>query len=551
MEVFKLLGTIAISNSDANDAISETTGKAESAESKMTNAFKKIGAAIATYFAIEKIKDFGQKCIEMASDVEEMQNKFDVVFQGMTDEVESWAETYAAAIGRNSNTIKGYLADNQNMFVGMGMTRDAAAGLSENLVSLALDLASFNNLEEDEAVNAMSKALMGETESAKRLGAVLNDNTRAMAMEALGYEGKYDALSEAEKMEVNYQAILMQSTDAVGDCERSLSSYKGQTIQLNSAKEKLYETIGTMLLPIMTELIGGMTKMITVVQSAVEWFREHETVAAILAVGIGTITAAIAAYTIAQSAAAIATAVATAATTAFGAVMAFVTSPITLVILAIGALIAIGVLLYKNWDVIKAKCVEFVELVKEKFMVMKDKVVEIFTAIKDKIKEIWEGIWSTIKGIINNIIGGVENMVNSVIKGINKLLSGISKVANAVGSLLGLDPVNLQLNELSLPRLATGGVLEKGQVGLLEGSGAEAVVPLERNREWIARVSEEMNVQGIGGNKETLNVLNGILAAMNELKDSNEELPEKLKDSIANLKFSISNREFARLVKAV
>jgi zinc transporter ZupT len=254
MELFKLLGTIAINNTDANNAIEETTGNAQKSEGKISSAMKKIGAAVVTYIATDKIKAFGSECVEMASNVQEVQNKFDVVFQGMTDDVEKWAEKYADSIGRNRNTIKEYLADNQNMFVGMGMTREQGAKLSEQMIELGLDLASFNNLQEDESVNALSKALMGESESAKRLGAVLNENTIAMAQEQLGYKGKFQALTEAQKMEVRYQAILNQSQDAVGDCARSLDSYKGRQIQAQSAMENLKETIGTRLIPYMTKM---------------------------------------------------------------------------------------------------------------------------------------------------------------------------------------------------------------------------------------------------------------------------------------------------------
>ena len=252
LELFRLLGTIAVDNTAANNSLDNTTGKAEKSEGKISKAFKKIGAAVVTYFSVSAIVNFGKACITAASDVEEMENKFNVVFEGMSEEVDAWADDYATAIGRNKNNIKEYLADNQNMFVGMGMTREEGAKLSENLVTLALDLASFNNLNEDDAVNAMSKAIMGETESAKSLGAVLNDNTRALAMEQLGYTGKFDSLTEAQKMEVNYQAILNQSADAVGDCERSVDSYKGRQIQLQSALQSVKEKIGQLLLPLAT-----------------------------------------------------------------------------------------------------------------------------------------------------------------------------------------------------------------------------------------------------------------------------------------------------------
>lgn len=255
MEIFKLFGSVLVNTSGAESSLDKTGKKAEGLGSTFSNVFKKIGAVVATYLSARALISFGKECIELASNVQEMENKFNVVFQGMTEEVNAWAENFAASIGRNSNTIKGYLADNQNMFVGMGMTREAGAKLSEQMVELALDLASFNNLNEDDAVNAMAKALMGESEAAKSLGAVINDNTIAMAMEQMGYEGKFQALTEAEKMEVRYQAVLMQSADAVGDCARSLDSYKGRQIQLKSTTEKLKETIGSYLLPVMTKVL--------------------------------------------------------------------------------------------------------------------------------------------------------------------------------------------------------------------------------------------------------------------------------------------------------
>lgn len=83
----------------------------------------------------------------------------------------------------------------------------------------------------------------------------------------------------------------------------------------------------------------------------------------------------------------------------------------------------------------------------------------IWNTISNIVTTVWNGIWNGIKAVINLILSGIESFVNGTIKGINKLLSGISDVANAAGSLIGLDPINLQINTISLPRLAKGGVL--------------------------------------------------------------------------------------------
>lgn len=99
----------------------------------------------------------------------------------------------------------------------------------------------------------------------------------------------------------------------------------------------------------------------------------------------------------------------------------------------------------------------------------------VWTGIGNVISIVWNGIWGVIKWVINLILGGIEGFVNGTIRGINKLLQGISNVANAVGSLIGLKPINLQISIISLPRLAKGGVLTKATAVIAgEYSGARS-----------------------------------------------------------------------------
>lgn len=187
----------------------------------------------------------------------------------------------------------------------------------------------------------------------------------------------------------------------------------------------------------------------------------------------------------------------------------------------------------------------FFESTRTIFNNIKDAVSNAFSAMGTAVGNIWDGIWGTIKGVINSILGGVEGMVNGVVRAINVLLGGIDTVVEGVGDLIGLSWNVPTLNEVSLPRLAKGGVLEEGQVGLLEGSGAEAVVPLDQNRAWISAVAKDM--QGAVGT--------GTNAQMQELieafRDFVDALPEMMMDAFTAMKFDVNNREFARLVKAV
>ncbi|MDE5763743.1 MAG: phage tail tape measure protein [Ruminococcus sp.] len=115
---------------------------------------------------------------------------------------------------------------------------------------------------------------------------------------------------------------------------------------------------------------------------------------------------------------------------------------------------------------------------------IKDKFSSIGTDISDAVSE-------SVRAGINGVIWAIESIINNGIDLINNAISLINTIPGVdIGYLDGLE----------LPRLATGGVLKKGQVGLLEGSGAEAVVPLEKNKYWIKKVADELRGQLSGIN---------------------------------------------------
>lgn len=120
-----------------------------------------------------------------------------------------------------------------------------------------------------------------------------------------------------------------------------------------------------------------------------------------------------------------------------------------------------------------------------------DPVGKFFGGIWDKIKEkftnigqkVGEAIGGAFKKAINFVLQTAENVLNAPINAINKLLDLINDVP-------GIDIGSLPT--FSLPRLEKGGVLKRGQIGLLEGKGSEAVVPLDKNKKWINATARDM-----------------------------------------------------------
>ena len=143
------------------------------------------------------------------------------------------------------------------------------------------------------------------------------------------------------------------------------------------------------------------------------------------------------------------------------------------------------------------------------------------------------GIWAGLKTVVRTPINAVISIINSFISGINKL-----KIPDWVPGVGGKG-----INIPQIPHLYQGGVLERGQVGILEGSGAEAVVPLERNRKWIQAVANDM--EGVmGGNGSIDELLRAFLQFV-------VDLPLILSEAVSGTRFTVNEREFARLVKAV
>jgi len=145
---------------------------------------------------------------------------------------------------------------------------------------------------------------------------------------------------------------------------------------------------------------------------------------------------------------------------------------------------------------------------------------KIFDGIKD-------GIANVFKTVVNGIIGGINKVIKVPFDAINTMLRKIRGI-----SILGVSPFSW-IQEFSVPQiplLAKGGVLEKGQVGLLEGNGAEAVVPLENNQKWISRVADDMSRNGMGNvDRDTLvrAIIEAIRAVIPELQQTIRVVPDE------------------------
>ena len=144
------------------------------------------------------------------------------------------------------------------------------------------------------------------------------------------------------------------------------------------------------------------------------------------------------------------------------------------------------------WSGIKSVFAPVAEWFEDKFRTAWQKVKDVFSTGGKIFDGIKEGIVDAFKAVVNAIIRGINKVIAIPFNAINDMLDRIRDV-----EILDFHPFRGLISRFSvpsIPELARGGVLNRGQVGLLEGSGAEAVVPLENNKRWIAAVTRELKV---------------------------------------------------------
>lgn len=196
-----------------------------------------------------------RKSIDAASDLQEVVGKFNVVFGRQTTLASKWADQLVDAYAMSTREAKQYLASVQDLLVPMGVQAETAAALSNEIVKLSADLGSFNNLQTAQVMADIQSALVGNYETMKKYGVVLNAaNVEQYALTA-GMARSKDALTSAHKAQAAYELIVKSSQAAIGDMARTSDGYANQLKKLQAQQEDLSAMLGNKFLPVATEIV--------------------------------------------------------------------------------------------------------------------------------------------------------------------------------------------------------------------------------------------------------------------------------------------------------
>lgn len=236
--------------------------------SGMQNLAKKAGAALAGAFAVKKLVDFGKSCLDLGSDLSEVQNVVDVTFPNMSAQVDKFAQSALKASGLSETMAKKYTGTFGAMAKAFGFNEQQAYDMGTALTSLTADVASFYNLSQDEAYTKLKSVFTGETESLKDLGVVMTQTALDSYALANGYGKTTAQMTEAEKVSLRYAFVQQQLSAASGDFARTSGSWANQVRVLKLQIDSLKASIGQGLINLFTPIIQAVNNLRTLLTDA-------------------------------------------------------------------------------------------------------------------------------------------------------------------------------------------------------------------------------------------------------------------------------------------
>lgn len=252
---------------------SRVTSAVEHQTARITRSWKRVGAVVASVLSITALTAFGKSCIELGSDLQEVQNVVDVTFGSMSGRVDEFAKNAANAFGLSETMAKKYMGTYGAMAKSFGITGQAGYDMSAAITGLTGDVASFYNITQDEAYTKLKSIFTGETESLKDLGVVMTQTALNQYALNNGFGRTTVKMTEQEKVMLRYQFVMSQLSDASGDFARTSNSWANQVRILQLRFESLKATIGQGLINAFTPVITVINTILAKLQTLAEYFR--------------------------------------------------------------------------------------------------------------------------------------------------------------------------------------------------------------------------------------------------------------------------------------
>lgn len=365
----------------------------------------------------------GKHVFDAASDLNESLSKAGVVFGDWAIDVEQFAMRAATSLGISRQEALESASTFGNLFKSLGgFDNGTIMDMSTGMVTLASDLASFNNVPVGDVLTALQSGLVGELEPMRRFGVALNAETVELKAMELGLVDANGEVTEAGKVQARYALIMEGTATAQGDFARTAGGAANQQRILRARFADTAATLGQSLLPIGQQVLGWVTGLFEKFNKLSPQTKKYILIAAALAAALGPVVTIVGALV-----------------TAIG----FLISPVGLVILAIAALVAGVIYAYTHFESFRETVDSVLEDVREGISGFVDIVQALWERFGSHILQYLEGVWITVSSIFQgafDVIMGIWNVFAGIFTGDwSRVWDGIQQIfGGIVDAILGI-----------------------------------------------------------------------------------------------------------------
>lgn len=268
-----VVGQIALEiGIDSSQIVNQLTGASNKAAKQATSIFSGMGKKIAGALSIAAFAKFTKDCIEVGSNVTEVQNVVDTAFGDLSHQADLWASNAMTNFGLSELSAKKYMGVFGQMSNAMGITGQAALDMAEDVTGLTGDVASFYNLSTDEAYTKLKSIWTGETETLKDLGVVMTQTNLDQYALNNGFGKTTAKMTEQEKVMLQYQYVTSALSNATGDFVKTQDSWANQTRILSLRFEQLKASLGKGFIALFTPILRGLNTVLAGLQKVADGF---------------------------------------------------------------------------------------------------------------------------------------------------------------------------------------------------------------------------------------------------------------------------------------
>lgn len=256
--------------------IQSNTGLAAS-NNKTAKSFGVLGTGISSthvklgvyLIALRQAASVMSNWVKESNDYVENLNLFTVAMGDYAEEAKAYAEEVQAIMGIDSSEWMRNQGVFMQMASGFGVASDSAALMSKNLTQLGYDISSFYNISIEDAMQKLQSGMAGEIEPLRRLGYAIDVATLQQVALNHGITESVNSMSQAEKSQLRYIAIMEQSTNAMGDLSRTIQTPANAMRILNQQITQLSRALGNLLIPFLQTVIPWVQAFVEVLTDAI------------------------------------------------------------------------------------------------------------------------------------------------------------------------------------------------------------------------------------------------------------------------------------------